>query len=112
MTRRRVVKLVRDHVAKFIGTDCIVSYEPVGDYDEHVERLRKKLIEEAVEYAFDPSLGEAADVYEALRALAIVDLGSTIHAVIAESMEKYGERGGFTDGTVMVVTSTAPDRHE
>lgn len=108
--RKRLVKLVRDRVAQFVGKST-VSYEPV-DEATHIRLLRRKLIEEAAEYLENPSLGEAADVLETLRALADWDLKVPWPAVAEEAHAKYEERGGFDDGIAMFATTTAPSRHE
>lgn len=105
----RLVKLVRDGVGKFLG-DTRVSYRPVSRVDHH-RLLKEKLMEEAVEYVLDPSLGELADVYETLRALAKFH-GTTIAGVVEEAAHKRAERGGFDEGTGMYATSTADARHE
>lgn len=109
--RRRLVKLVRDRVAHFIGGDTSVSYEPVPR-EIHGRLLREKLIEEAIEYAFNPSIGEAADVLQALKDAAKLDLDAELHDVELEAANKYAERGGFSKGTGMYCTTTAPPTHE
>lgn len=113
--RKRLVKLVRDRVAQFIvgrdGTAGEVTYEPLG-HDEHVELLRGKLVEEAVEYLQNPSVGELADAYEAVMALAVVDLGIDHQELFSEARSKRLERGGFIEGVGMFVGTTAPARHE
>lgn len=100
----RLVKIVRDGVERLVG-DCHVRYRQVSSED-HVRGLRKKLIEEAVEYMEDPSLGELADVFEVIRALAKHDLGLTMQDVIGRSLDKYGERGGFDQGVGLFITTT------
>lgn len=109
--RRRLVKLVRDRVGQFIGNAQRVTYEPISSID-HVPLLRAKLVEEVVEYLQNPSIGEAADVFEALRGLAEVDLACTIDEIEAEANAKRAARGGFDEGTGMFVTTFAPERHE
>lgn len=110
--RRRLVKLVRDRVGQFIAGDQGVSYEPVYNGADHQRLLRAKLLEEAVEYLQNPSLGELADVLQAVHDLAVVDLAAEIDALEAERVHKLEERGGFAEGTGMYVTTTAPPRHE
>lgn len=107
---RRLVKLVRDDIAKFLGS-TEVEYKAIEDPALYSMELRKKLIEEAAECAMEPSLGEIADVYEALVALAH-DLGHTETAIRAEADCKAMERGGFFNGVGMYVQTTAPARHE
>lgn len=114
--RRRLVKLVRDDVARFI-TSPTIEYRAVPT-ELHVELLRGKLMEEATEYLLRPSIGEAADVIEAIRGLAVVDLGLhnvgavALKYVIDEADEKYRDRGGFEEGIGMYAQANAPLRHE
>jgi predicted house-cleaning noncanonical NTP pyrophosphatase (MazG superfamily) len=97
---RRLVKLVRDGIQAFLGGDVTIEYTPLSE-DEHRRALRRKLIEEGVEYMEDPCLGELADVYEAVRALAKRDLGLEMDDVIRLARIKRAERGGFDGGTGM-----------
>lgn len=99
--RRRLVKLVRDGVEKFLGGEVQVKYEPIGDRVAYVNELRKKLVEEAVEYAMDPSVEEAADVFETLRTLARVDLAVGMSHIEDAAWRKRQERGGFDQGIGM-----------
>jgi len=108
-----MVKIVRDGIAKFLGSSE-VTYERASD-EQLVEGLRKKLIEEAAEYVVNPSLGELADVIEVVKALAHYDLGlgpTAFVKVLGEAGAKREERGGFDEGMAMFVCSTAPARHE
>lgn len=109
--RRRLVKLVRDRVGQFIGSNQSVDYAPVPQ-DEHRRLLRAKLAEECTEYLLSPSIGELADVYAAVKALANIDLGVPFKEIENEARAKERERGGFLSGTGMYVTTTAPPRHE
>jgi len=96
------IKLVRDDIGARLGGDGTITYEPISDREEHVRLMRKKLVEEAAEYLTNPSVGELADVYAVLRALAIVDLGTTPEEVGRVALEKHNERGGFERGMLMV----------
>jgi predicted house-cleaning noncanonical NTP pyrophosphatase (MazG superfamily) len=97
-----LVKLVRDHIPRLLEGEGTTTYRPVPR-EEHVKLLRGKLIEEALEYVLDPSVGELADVLAVARALAIVDLRTGWHAVQAVELEKHGVRGGFVQGIGMYV---------
>lgn len=108
--RPRFVKVVRTGIARFLGSSE-VRYEKARAEDL-IPGLRAKLVEEAVEYLLDPSIGELADVYEVVRALAIHDLGVDFHAVQSEASAKTAERGAFGEGMAMYVFTTAPARHE
>jgi predicted house-cleaning noncanonical NTP pyrophosphatase (MazG superfamily) len=95
-----LVKLVRDRLSDAMGGGGTVTYRPMP-HEEHVRRLRAKLLEEAVEYAIDPSLAELAHVYAAVAALAKVDLGTTLATVARHAYEDREERGGFDAGIGM-----------
>lgn len=111
--RPRLVKLVRDGVGRFLPPGATgVYYKQIPDRPEGIRALRRKGIEEAVEYLETPSLGELADMYEVILALAKHDLGVTMGDVAQEAARKRGERGGF-DGLIgMYVDTSAPPRHE
>lgn len=107
--RRRLVKLVRDGVEKFLDGDSAVKYEPIKDDAQFVESLRKKLAGEAAEYLLNPSIEELADVQEVVEALATHDpalgdgrplggCGGKL-ALKRAQKRKRAERGGF-DGRV------------
>lgn len=102
-----LVKLVRDAVATKLVTDTI-TYEPIPDPEEAIRLLRAKLIEEAVEYALDPSLHELADVLEVVQALAWHDLDRTpMSSVDSEAKRKRESRGGFHGLTGMYAQTSA-----
>lgn len=108
--RPRFVKIVRSRIAQFLGTSEVI-YRP-AEPQEVVDGLRRKLIEEAVEYLLDPCLGELADVWEVVRALAIHDLRVKPDAVSAYAQDKADERGDFLEGFGMYVTTNAPHEFE
>lgn len=83
-----------------MGGDGTLTYRPMAP-DEHVRRLRAKLLEEAVEYVTKPSADELADVLAVARALALVDLKVTWPTVAALELARHGERGGFEEGIGM-----------
>jgi predicted house-cleaning noncanonical NTP pyrophosphatase (MazG superfamily) len=95
------IKLVRDHIGERLGGEGTITYEPV-DEATHVKGLRKKLVEEALEYAMDPSIGELADVLEAVWSLAAVDLRAPFEVIEQRAKTKRIERGGFKRGMFMV----------
>lgn len=96
------IKLVRDDIGRRLGGDGTITYEPIADRGEHIKRLRRKLVEEALEYLTDPSVGELADVLAVARALAEIDLEVPWADVTHAEAKKRSERGGFLRGTVMV----------
>ena len=109
MARPRLVKLVRDGVGALLG-DSTVEYRPIEDREEGIRALRRKLVEEGVEYLETPTIGELADAYEVLVALAMYDLEVPFHEVQDEAERKRQERGGFDSLTGMYVQTTAPPR--
>jgi predicted house-cleaning noncanonical NTP pyrophosphatase (MazG superfamily) len=104
------VKLVRDYIGERLGGDGTITYELVADRAEHVALLRRKLVEEAVEYLTSPTADELADVFEVVAALAIVDLRITLGELTALANRKTMERGSFEDGVVMVAHHEADGR--
>jgi predicted house-cleaning noncanonical NTP pyrophosphatase (MazG superfamily) len=100
-----LVKLVRDRMGEFLGEGGRVEYRKIGDRGLQVMLLRHKLIEEALEYFKEPSIGEAVDVLQALYDLAELDLQVDRADLEAERVIKFHERGGFLDGVGMYVTT-------
>ena len=119
--RPRLVKLVRDRIGALLGSSEVV-YRPIDDKEQAIEALRFKLIEEAIEYVRDPSVGELADVQAVVDALATLDpalgdgkaLGGARGqlAIKREKEFKRAARGGFDGLTGMYVFTTADSRHE
>jgi predicted house-cleaning noncanonical NTP pyrophosphatase (MazG superfamily) len=94
-----LVKVIRD---KMGGLDRSLVYDFVPQ-DEVKEDLRKKLVEEALEYILDPSLEELADVYEVVLALLDWDLKKTFADLKYVATAKTNALGGFTTGLGMYV---------
>ena len=95
----RLLKLVRTGIPGILN-DVEIVYQEIP-HDEFVDCLRDKLFEEVKEYLREPSLDELADVYEAVRALARHDLGSSIENVESTADVKVKDRGGFDEGIGM-----------
>lgn len=104
------VKLVRDYIGERLGGEGTITYEPIHDEAAHVALLRRKLVEEAIEYLMDPSVGELADVLEVVWSLAAVDLRAPFEVVSQHAKTKRVERGSFKRGTVMVAHHEADGR--
>lgn len=104
----RLVKLVRDRIADVAGHST-VEYKPIGDPELVKQELRKKLVEEALEYLMDPSASEAADVWEVLCCLIKVDLDSTLGDVVLLASCKRTQRGSFLEGVGMYVDTQATE---
>lgn len=104
----RLVKLVRDNTARNLS-DSKVIYKPVEDKELALKELRKKLIEESVEYLENPSLEELTDVYEVLIELVHSDLGLQLGNLIIEADSKRVKRGSFEDFVGMYVNTKEAD---
>lgn len=102
MNDARIVKVVRDKIGSFLGgRHNRVEYSDEITHEQHVEELRKKLVEEAVEYLLDPSKAELADVVEVCHALSVVDLHCNWSDIESVRLLKKAERGGFEHGVAM-----------
>lgn len=97
---RYLVKVIRDKMGGLEGGSLVYDFVP---QDEVKKDLRKKLVEEALEYILDPSLEELADVYEVVLALLDWDLKKTFADLEYVATAKAKERGGFTTGLGMYV---------
>lgn len=99
--KARLVKIVRDRVDDRMPEDPAVVIAPVPDRRIAIERLRAKLVEEAVEYLTNPSPGELSDVLEAVRGLAYHDMQladtyeGCMKAIEWHADRKREDRGGF-----------------
>lgn len=99
-----LIKLVRDRIDLALGDHPAaraIVYRPIEDPDQLREEMRKKLIEEAAEYAIKPSASEMADVLEIAHALIAYDLSATRGYVEELMVRKRAQRGAFNDGIGM-----------
>lgn len=99
----RYLKMVRDRIPGLEGAVIKTHTLPVAE--ANVE-LRKKLVEEALEYCMDPSVEELADVLELVHALAEYDLEIPYMVLVATKDAKREERGGFDMGMGMYIETT------
>jgi predicted house-cleaning noncanonical NTP pyrophosphatase (MazG superfamily) len=99
--KTKLVKLVRDKAGRAGDT---IHYGPIHPEHEFAKALRRKLIEEAVEYLEHPCAEELADVLEVARELAHADLGLPLSTIESVAQAKRRERGGFYGGVGMYVT--------
>lgn len=106
--RPRLIKLIRDDMGRSLADGGRVVYRPIDDSELHVQLLRAKLIEEALEYLRTPEVEELADVLEVVDALTKLDLGVSMEDIVAAAVTKRLERGGFEKGIGMFITTTAP----
>ncbi len=94
------MKLVRDlipHIIRESGKTC--DYH-IADGDEFIAELYKKMTEELNEFIEDPSVEEAADMYEVLSAICWYH-NIQLQSVIKKAAEKKAARGGFTEGIIL-----------
>lgn len=98
----RFVKLVRDGIPEAIDTEGQrVEYWTLTR-EEHILELRKKLIEEGLEYMFEPTLEELADAYEVVISIAHVEFGEHGPDMLRRAaLEKRVKRGSFMKGLGM-----------
>ncbi|MBM4032358.1 MAG: hypothetical protein FJ291_11285 [Planctomycetes bacterium] len=79
--------------------------------DELIPLLKAKAVEEALEFYWeaDPSkaFSELADILEVVQAACRAS-GRDFSEVLAEAERKRGERGGFSEGVVLVETEELP----
>lgn len=101
----RFVKLVRDKIGDHLS-DPRVVYKPMPP-GEYIQALRMKLIEEAVEYAFNPTEEELADVLEVFSALCHYDIQVLPGVVRGIARMKRDDRGGFDRQMGMYVSTSA-----
>ena len=89
-------KLVRDRIPEIIkknGTLC--EFVTMGQA-EHRRRLCDKMREELDEFSLEPSVEEAADMYEVFLAM-LEEWGYSLTEVRQEADWKRNERGGFRE---------------
>jgi predicted house-cleaning noncanonical NTP pyrophosphatase (MazG superfamily) len=94
------VKLVRDLIPQIIeqsGKNC--TYHE-ADYVEFEARLYSKMTEELNEFIEEPSVEEAADMYEVLCSICWLHKIS-LEDVTAAAQKKKMQRGGFYKGLVL-----------
>ena len=94
------MKLVRDLIPRIIeesGKEC--DYH-IADRDEYNTELFKKMTEELNEFIEEPSIEEAADMYEVLLAICWCH-NIRFQDVVEKAQEKRSERGGFMTRTIL-----------
>lgn len=96
-------KLVRDLIPKIIKESGKKGNFTRVDRDNAEQRkfwLLKKMQEETGEFSQDPSLEEAADMYEVFLAL-VRNAGLTFPNVVQAAADKRLKRGAFDDGYIL-----------
>lgn len=99
---KKLVKLVRDKIMPR-GVEYVAVHDQIYSENQHIRLLRRKLIEEAIEYLEEPSREELADVLQVVNDLVVIDLKSNMGRLETDRLEKYAHRGGFEDGTGMFI---------
>jgi predicted house-cleaning noncanonical NTP pyrophosphatase (MazG superfamily) len=95
----RLMKLVRDKFPEF--TIPRVEFREMSEHAYGMQ-LRRKILEEATEWALEPSLEELADLYEVMRACAYYFHDGVGMAEVARvANEKSNVKGGFWEGIGM-----------
>ena len=95
------MKLVRDGIPEIIKEDgkwCLCR--SVSGIDEHMSRLKEKIIEEAEEFITEPCYEEAADMIEVVKAFCYLnDLDFEVAVNVAR--DKQETHGGFYNGIIL-----------
>lgn len=101
----RLIKLVRDEIGGHLSDHGggRVRYGPITNKERYIKELRRKLMEEALEYLLDPCAEELIDVYEVVAALAQYDLELNMQELSDIARLKREDRGGFDHATGMYV---------
>ncbi len=87
-------KLVRDKIPQIIEASGKKAVTRTATEEEHLKRLRAKLIEEVEEYLASGEHEELADIIEVVTALA-QSSHSSLEAILHLAAAKRAERGGF-----------------
>lgn len=93
-------KLVRDKIPEIIkgkGKECTTR---IAEHQEYVEKLKKKLLEEVMEYLESGEKEELADIKEVIIALCEVD-GISQEELEEMRKNKFDERGGFSKKIIL-----------
>jgi predicted house-cleaning noncanonical NTP pyrophosphatase (MazG superfamily) len=94
------MKLARDKIPQIIKESGKRCKHHTADMKEFKERVYDKMSEELSEFIENPSVEEAADMYEVMKTLLwIHDIDFS--DVISRAEKKRYERGGFCEGIVL-----------
>jgi predicted house-cleaning noncanonical NTP pyrophosphatase (MazG superfamily) len=99
----RLVKIVRSKLGLALGDRGGVVYKKIEYREDHINALAGKAAEELMEFARGGTADELADIYEAVRALVIVDCGLTWDQFMEIVTDKRERKGDFIDGIGMYV---------
>ena len=96
------VKLVRDKIPQIIKENNQEPHWFQADKQEYREALFAKMQEEVLEFTENPSLEEAADIFEVWMAI-VKEWDMLPIDVTAYANKKRIARGSFTDRTMLIV---------
>lgn len=94
------MKLVRDRIPEIMRESGLDPKITVGKGEHYVLLLYSKMVEELGEFIDNPSVEEAADIYEVFVTL-IRQHGLSFLDVATVAEEKREKRGGFDAGYVL-----------
>lgn len=104
---RQFSKLVRDKIPLKIqsGGEKAKTYQVLSN--DLIQLIKVKAVEEALEFSFsehsDEEVEELADLFEIIRSYTEMK-GNSMNDIERVADEKRGEKGGFTEGIVLVST--------
>jgi len=94
-------KLIRDRIPQIIKDAGGTGQQyHVADHDEYRQRLFDKMREELDEFAEEPCLEEAADMYEVFMAI-LRTYNLDLADVVFKAYAKKEERGGFQERIIL-----------
>ena len=100
------MKLIRDKVPLIMEQANVKHEARHADNDEYKTFLKAKILEETDEFLEDPSLEEAADIYEVCLCL-IKNWGFDIRDVIKHADRKRETHGSFHERIILLNKSNA-----
>lgn len=93
-------KLVRDKIPEIIKSKGEMPFTHIAEEQEYEEALTRKLQEEKDEFLANPSVEEAADILEVLRAICALK-NISLDNVEAVRQQKAAKRGGFEQRIIL-----------
>jgi predicted house-cleaning noncanonical NTP pyrophosphatase (MazG superfamily) len=96
-------KLVRNKIPDIIRLNQAVPTVRIVTDDEYIDYLNLKLSEEVGEFLEDKNLHELADILEVIMAICNA-YGVPFEKVEEWRLKKAEQRGGFSDGVILLST--------
>ena len=100
------MKLIRDKVPLIMEQANIKHEARHADNDEYKTLLKEKILEETDEFMEEPSVEEAADIYEVFLCL-IKNWGFDIRDVVEQADRKRETHGSFSERIILLDKSNA-----